>query len=215
MMSYPQIVFLLAGFFLIAGLIGCVQVPLDVKEYVPQIKNAKIVPAPLSNIEAFEVIDSDEFNVVASLYEYNGVLALALAITNKTSEEILPKDYSIRLADGRDCKKIKMLTREEMMQIRARYGGSKNYNMQDQFIEATMSNAMRAINVPTKEKLGAIADVGISNYFAFRPIYAKEKRFGVICFIPEFKLEFPLTLFVEINGREIRAPFLLKNKGSN
>ena len=66
---------------------------------------------------------------------------------------------------------------------------------------------MGALDAPTKGKLAQIIQYGIDNYFSYRPIYKGEQRSGILCFIPNFKLEYPLTLRVKIQKKTIDLLF--------
>lgn len=173
-------------------LFGCAPVPLDVNHFSPE--EIKLETADITG--------------KAALYEYNSVLVVDLTLANRSSMDILPKEYSVVLADGRDLKPVKMLKRSDLVEVRSKYtAGNTGGAIQDQLIAATMNNVMNAVNVPTKDKLINIIDKGIAQYFEFRPIYAGAERSGVLCFLPDFKLEYPLTLTVKCRDKKIEAQF--------
>ncbi|MFA6430816.1 MAG: hypothetical protein WCV91_00310 [Candidatus Margulisiibacteriota bacterium] len=188
------------------ALYGCAQVSLEVTEYKPQNIEPKPIESFIKDINYFSLHDDPSFEVDATIYEYNNIISLLISVKNKTGEDLEPEHYSISLADGRDHKPIKMLSRDDMLAIRAKYAGVSKGAIQDQVIEATMSNALKVANMPTKEKVIDLMTLGISKYFSFRKIYSKETREGVICFIADFKLEYPLTLSLKIKNRTL--PFI-------
>ncbi|HLD34966.1 MAG TPA: hypothetical protein VJB62_03830 [Patescibacteria group bacterium] len=190
------------------ALFGCAQVPLDITKYVPQDAKIKPFESFISTIQLYSLNEDPDYEVDANIYEYNNVLSMIIAIQNKTKEDLAPENYSITLADGRDLKKIKLLSRQELINIRAKYAGDSNGAIQDKVVEATMTNALKVANMPTKEKLADLITIGINNYFSFRTIYANDTRQGVLCFIPDFKLEYPLTLSVKINDRVLPFYFM-------
>lgn len=189
---------------LLVGLFGCTQITLKITKYAPQdMDNINIETSPsfISDLVFYKLHSDPSFEINANIYEFNNILSLLISIKNKTGKDLEPSEYSISLVDGRDLKKIKMLTLQNLLDIRARYTGSKGA-IQDQVIETTVSSALRVANVPTKEKLIELIDLGVNNYFSFRPIYSKETRQGVLCFIPSFKLEYPLGIMVKIKSND-------------
>jgi len=56
-------------------------------------------------------------------------------------------------------------------------------------------------------------DDAIDNYFSFRAIYAREKREGILCFMVDFKLEYPITLMIKIKDKVAWIRFLPPNMG--
>lgn len=190
------------------ALFGCAQVSLKITEYKPQNIELKPVESFIKDINYFSLQDDPSFEVNATIYEYNNIISLLISIKNKTKQDLEPENYSISLADGRDYKPIKMLSRDDMLAIRAKYAGVSKGAIQDQVIEATMSNALKVANMPTKEKVIDLMTLGINKYFSFRKIYSSETREGVICFIADFNLEYPLTLSIKINDRILPFYFM-------
>lgn len=188
-------------------LCGCAEVPLEISRFDPVVDRPE-VKLVLINNEPQAVFEDDKYKITAGLYEYNTIFALILAIRNETDKDLPADDYSIRLADGRDLKTIRMLTRQDLMATKSKYssgGGSGGF--QDQLLQATMDTLMNTLNVSTKQRLIKIIDQGIEQYFAFRPIYANDKRDGVLCFLPDFKLEYPITLIIKIRDEKVEMRF--------
>jgi len=189
-------------------IVGCSQVPLQVTYFDPVLDRPNIKTISVSD-EAYASLENSRVSINAVIYEYNSMIALYLELSNKNSVDISPEEYSISLADGRDLKPIRLLKRSELVEIKAKFiGGGRSNALQDQLIEATMTNAMNVVNVPTKDKIIKLIDEGINQYFSFRPVYANATRTGVLCFMPDFKLEYPLTLLVKIKGEPLAIRFL-------
>lgn len=198
-------------FILAVILLGCAEVPQEVKHFEP------LADSPLEKVFLKDNVPSIAYEdavgkITASIFEYNTILAVPISITNKLSKDELPTEYSISLADGRDLKPIKMLKRDDLIKIKAKYLGEGSSNLEDQLLEATVTNIMNVANMPTKDRVVKLLDEGINSYFAFRPIYAGEKREGVLCFLPDFKLEYPLTLMVKVRGEKIDFKFFPKER---
>lgn len=163
---------------------GCAQVPLDINYFVPA-PGQPGIKTVVYNGGDYSDLQSANYTVDASPYEYNTIIALLLVVENKSGVDVQPADYTISLTDGRDLKPLKMLTRDDLIAIKAKYsgGGSGGSSgaIQDQLINNSMNMIMNTVNVPTKDKLINIINQGIDNYFAFRPVYAREK--GAACFV--------------------------------
>jgi hypothetical protein len=195
-------------------LLGCTQAAIEAVNYEPVIDQPAITTAVVSS-EVFAEYTAADFRLTAALFEYNNVLALSLEIRNLTGEDLSAGDYSISMTDGRDRKPIIMLSRQDLISTKAKVAGTGGSGpIQDQLIQATVDTLMNTINQPTKEKLIRIIDQGIDNYFSFRPVYANERRGGVLCFVPDFKLEFPLAVTVKINQEPYVIKFLPRQKAS-
>lgn len=209
-MKYLAILLLLSVVFIS----GCAtQVPIEIARFDPQVKGTTQTTFEYLD-ETFVSAEADDLTIKTALFEYNSAIALTIALTNKTIENIQPSDYSIQLFDGRDMKPLKLLTRDDLAKIRARYTGGIPGAIQDQVIEATMTNVMNAVNMPTKDKLIKLIDYAIDNYFEFRPIYRGETREGFLCFLHNFKFEYPLTLVIKHRGEATYIKFTAARKTS-
>lgn len=182
-------------------LFGCEQVPLQITYFTPHNTKAQVIPSFFSEMDLYKLHEDEDFEIYANICEYNNILTMIMSIKNKTKVDLEPENYSITLTDGRDFKKIKMLTREDILNIRTKYAGNKNAAIQDQVIEATVNNALKVTNVSTKAKMVQLIDLVINNYFSFRPIFANETRRGILCFLNDFKLEYPLGIMLKIKTK--------------
>jgi hypothetical protein len=192
-------------------LFGCAQVPLDLQKFDPAADLPQKTVFQKDN-ETYLAFEDKTAKVSTAIYEYNTVIVIPLEITNKTGQDIANAEYTITLADGRDRKTVKLISRDDLVKIKGKYSGGGSSALQDQVIETTITSLMNAVNLPTKDRLIKIIDQGIDQYFEFRPIYARETRSGVLCFIPDFKLEYPLTLSLKIKGEPIDLQFFPRVK---
>lgn len=197
----------LTFFLLTIFIFGCAQMPLEIIKYLPQNAGSKLEPSFIQDLNLYNVYEDNNFDVDANVYEYNNIIALLIAVKNKRAEMLSPEDYSIGLADGRDLKPVRMLSRQELLNIKLKYTSNDRGAITDQAIEATMGNVMKIANFPTKEKMAELIDLGANNYFSFRPIYQGEIRQGILCFMPDFKLEYPLTVQVKLPGKVLALKY--------
>ncbi|MFA5113901.1 MAG: hypothetical protein WC529_06380 [Candidatus Margulisiibacteriota bacterium] len=195
---------LLAGLFMT---LGCAQVPLATTNYEPQVDQPGLKSVVIGN-DTFAEYTLPDCRITSAIFEFNNVIAVSLEIRNLTGQDLGVKEYAVSLADGRDLKPVKMLTRQDLVATRAKMSGGTGGAIQDQLIQATVDTIMNTMNTPTKEKLIKIIDQGIAEYFDFRPVYANDRRGGVLCFVPDFQLEYPLTLTVKIKGEPHIIKFL-------
>ena len=159
--------------------------------------------------ETYSSFEDNNYRVTAALFEYNSVMVLPLEIFNKTGSDIEPQEYSVSLHDGRDLKQIKMLKRQDLMAVRGKLGGkSFGKDLEGMAIDATVNILMDAANVNTQKTMIKGLDQAIHDYFSFRPVYALETRQGLLCFLVDFKLEYPLTLMLRIRNEHIQLRFL-------
>jgi len=187
---------------------GCSQVALDITSYTPLEKTGDPIPSFVKGIALYPLYSDVGLEVAANIYEFNNIMTLFLAIKNETDRDIAAGSYSIFVSDGRDNKELKRLSRQDMLNIKMKYTGTPGGAIQDQVINVTMSNAMKVANVPTKEKLAELIGLMADNYFSFRPIYARETRQGILCFMPDFKLEYPLTITLRMPSGDKNFVFL-------
>jgi hypothetical protein len=199
---------IVAGLFLV---LGCVPAAIDAVNYNP-VTDRPEIKAILVSEEVFAEYGTGDYRVTIGIFEYNKVLAVSLEIRNLTAVDLSPKEYSVTLADGRDLKPIKLLSRQDLIATKAKVSGASTGAFQDQLIQATVDTVMNTMNQPTKDKLIEIIDQGIAQYFTFRPVYANDQRSGVLCFVPDFRLEYPLTVTVRIKGEPYIVKFLPRRK---
>lgn len=193
-------------------LFGCAQVATYNMTYFQPVN----VPAKtfnyLDQTVSYASYSNDDVEIAASIVEYNTYIIVAsLKIVNVSGKTIEPESYSIALFDGKDYKSIRLLTRDEVQSVKNTVaGGPSGGAIQDQIINTSVNTLMSAVDAPTKGKLVRIIQYGIDNYFSFRPIWIKGQREGFLCFLPNFKLEFPLTLRIKMNGKVIDLKFVPK-----
>lgn len=200
----PTIVFSL----LVAVIVGGCGTPIEINRFDPITKIPGTKSFTLDN-EIYGSNENHQYRVAAALFEYNSVIVMPLEITNKTGRNIEPGQYSISLHDGRDLKTIRMLTRKELVAVKGKLeGNSSGSGLEGMALEATVNALMTAANMPTKNVMVQGLNHAINDYFSFRPIYAHETRRGLLCFLVEFKLEYPIALIVKIHGEEFKLKFM-------
>lgn len=157
----------------------------------------------------FACHSGDKIKISAAMVGYNNYLvASTIRITNHTGSDIEPGEYSVDLYDGKDLKPVRELTRDELQNVKNTVaGGPGSGAIQDQIINTSVNTIMGALDAPTKNKLAHIIQYGIDNYFSYRPIYKGSERNGILCFIPNFKLEYPLTLRIKIQKKTVDILF--------
>lgn len=191
-------------------LLGCGNTPVEVNHFDPVLDQPHLTKIVREDDDLVSC-QTNKFKVVAALYEYNSVIVMPLNISNKTGQTIQPKDYSISLHDGRDLKKIKMLTRTDLVKIKGKLEGSGSGGggggIESMALEATVNAIMSATSMPTKNLMLKGLDHAINDYFEFRPIWANETRAGLLCFLVDFKLEYPLTLALKVRDERIDLKF--------
>jgi len=193
---------------LVPFLFGCAKPPVEVNHFIPAPNQLHVKKAVKHNSETYSVYDNDRFKIETAIYEYKGIIVVPLEITNKEKKDIEPQEYKIALSDGRDYKEIKMLSRQDIILTRGRYQGNPpSLGLSNQLIETTFQTVSSIVSPPTKDRLIQALDYAINNYFSFRPIYAGETRTGILCFLVDFKLEYPLTLTLAAKEEKVHIYF--------
>ena len=194
---------------------GCAQAPMSaqINRFDPQLQ-PPYTKTFIQGGETYITYENLNYKISAALFEYQSIIVLPLEIFNHTAFEIRPEEYVVSLHDGRDLKPIKMLTRTDLQAARSKLGGGggSSGGIQQQLIESTLNAIMEATNVSSKNTMIKSIDIAIDNYFQLRPIYAGEKREGILCFLVDFKLEYPITLMVKLKGEEIKLKFMPQMK---
>lgn len=183
---------------------GCATSPLPpqikIIRFDPVIDSPQVKSFVRAN-ETYISFESDGYAVDAAVFESQAVIFIPLTVYNNTGKEILPADYSFSLHDGRDLKTIKMLTRDEISNIKAKLEGRPGgVNIETQVINTAMDSFMDLAGNNGKASIIKAMGYAVDNYFSFRPIYPREKRTGVLCFLLNFKAEYPITLKMQIRG---------------
>lgn len=152
--------------------------------------------------ETYFVKESQDYSITFTVFGYKNFLALPIEIKNKTTSDFEPEDYSIALYDGMDLLPAKMITRDELSIIEKKLLDVKGFNITSPSIQGAVSTVDSLINMPANSSLGGDIQSIMNNYFEFRPVYAKSSRKGFIAFFHDFKLEYPLTLKITIDGQD-------------
>jgi hypothetical protein len=206
-----------AGLFFLALVVlltGCVSAPLPppvkVIRFNPVISSPQITTFVEPRInETYIRYNSTDYVITSAVFESQSLLLAPLNITNNTSRNIEPDEYAVSLHDGRDLKKVKMLKRDDLIAIKTKIEGvSSGGNIETQVFNNVMDSVMSITNNTEKQKLIQGLHTAINNYFSFRPIYSRETRSGILCFMLDFKAEYPLTLRVMIRDKAIDLQFL-------
>lgn len=195
---------------LIPLLAGCSAPPVEVDYYVPVAASARdnvVVRGGYSFIEH----SGKNYWLSATLIGAKKVYIVSLKVINKTSADLGPEDYSVSLADGRDAKPLNYISRESVIRYRASLAGGgqdlKSGNPMADMALTQLNNAISSLGKNQKSELLQSIDSAIEHYFAFRPIYAGEAREGVICYFPDFVLEYPLVLRVKLPDETVDFKF--------
>ena len=194
-------------------LVGCGAPPYEINRFEPQ-DDTGLTRVVLKGGEKYLAFEGKNIDISAALFEYNNIVVLPLTILNKTNKTIMPQDYSLGLYDGRDHKPIKLVTRDDLAKFRAGISGkgSPAIPLENQAVQVAFSAIAGIIQPSEKEAIVKGMDVAINNYFEFRPIWAREAREGILCFLVDFKLEYPLTLEIKIEGQPVWLRFLPEPK---
>ena len=152
--------------------------------------------------EKYYVFASKDYDLTFTIFGYKDFLALPLDIKNKTGQDIEPEDYCIALYDGKDLMPIKLITRKEMSLVEKKLTNSPGFSLTSPSLQGAVSAVDSIVNMPANSSLGNNIQSILDNYFEFRPIYAKSIRKGFLAFYHDFKLEYPLTLKITINGED-------------
>lgn len=189
-------------------LTGCAKTPIEVMRFDP-INDTPDTKILVKNNETFISKRSKTFKVTSALFESQSIMIMPLEIVNYTGEDIQTSEYSVSLHDGRDMKQLKMLGRDELVAVKNKLEGNPGAGgFENQIINTTVNTVMGMTNLSSKEYIiKSIADA-IDNYFSFRPIYTREKREGILCFIIDFKPEYPITLVVKIKDEDFYFRFM-------
>jgi len=191
-------------------LFGCAEAPIDITNFDVVLNSPRIKTFLLNNVK-YASYETANHKVIAALFEYQAVMVLPLEIVNHTDEDVKADQYSIGLFDGRDLKPIKMLKREDLVAFKSKQqggGAATAGGIEGQVIQGTLNAILGATNRDAKGYVLKGVDQAIDRYFSFRPIYAREAREGILCFLLDFKEEDPITLKIKLKGEVIKLQFL-------
>jgi len=188
---------------------GCAKPPVKVKLYEP------VITAPNQKIEdkngqkLIEYFDSD-VAVSASIVGAQGIMVVSLRITSLTGKDIPADEYSIELADGRDFKPLRLVSREVVMEYRKNLSTGQEIKSGNGMLDLALTQFGGIIqdmgNTERSEFLKSV-DWAVDHYFALRTIYVNEPRAGVLCYYADFILEYPLTLRIKLRQKPIDLQF--------
>ena len=194
-------------------LCGCAQAPLDVNRF-DLISSLPNVTTASKEGGAYAVYDGPGSKVTAALFEYQNVYVVHLAIENKTSTDVQTKEYSVGLYDGRDYMPLKALTRKDLLDFKAQYskpsGAVASFGAPD--VVAALTNVVNTVVPSSRAAILESIDHAVDSYYVFRPIYSHETREGIICYLLDFKPEYPITLRVALKGQNIDFKFMPEKK---
>lgn len=194
-------------FMMLFYVAGCAQSTLKINRFTPVVE-PPFTKLFLKDNENYIGYASENYSASAALFEYDSIIILPLEIVNRTNHDILSDKYSVSLLDGRDLKSITMLNRDHLISSKSKMGGgSSSGGIQQQLIENALNSIMDVANLSEKKIMAKGLEKAINDYFEFRPIYAGEKRSGILCFLVNFKLEHPLTLMIDLAGEKIKLRF--------
>ncbi|MBU0672838.1 MAG: hypothetical protein KJ732_07425 [Candidatus Margulisbacteria bacterium] len=189
---------------------GCSSVPIEIKHFVPVLNLPAVHRSVKYGDEGVE-FESKDYHISAVLFESNNIIVLPLSIQNRTAAAIDAGQYSVQLFDGRDFKPVKLISRDDLVKVRANYeGASQSLGSEQQVLTAALTAVANTISPSSKSYIMEGMDHAIDNYFQFRPIYALETREGILCFLVDFGLEYPLNLKIKIRDRDIDLFFMPK-----
>ncbi|MEA3493497.1 MAG: hypothetical protein U9R38_03815 [Candidatus Margulisiibacteriota bacterium] len=188
-------------------LVGCSSHRLNLTRYEPN-------PAPPYQRVMIEkggdegrylIYQSNRYKIKAALYAYNQIIVLPLTISNGTGSRILPEEYCVALYDGRDYKELHIVKRDTISRIKATYqsnGKGAGAGLMDAAAQVAFNAVVDIFSPATKDMVVKALNQIEDQYFSFRPIWAHEKRYGVLAFVHDFQLEFPLTLVVKVKDEK-------------
>lgn len=189
---------------------GCAKAPVTVDYYQPAAKlpNDKITAQGnflfISNV-------NDDYAVKAMLSGGENIMVVYLTIDNKTVSDLTAADYSVRLTDGLDRKPLQLISREVVMAYRAQVAAGDKVSSGNAMVDAALTQLSGMVKSMGSTELAQFLtsmNWAIDHYFAFRPVYAKRSREGVLCYFVNFIREYPLTLEIKIKNKTIDFDFL-------
>ena len=210
-------VFLISSVILLVFSAGCSgsDPGMTIDRFEPIINPPKVT-ASVKNNESFINFKNNKYEITAGLFEAQSIMVMPISIANKSDNRIDTADYSISLHDGRDYKVIERLSRDTLITAKGKIegNGSISGGIEQQVISTLITTVMSLTSVSQKNQVLQGMDMAVNNYFSFRPIYAHETRSGVLCFVIDFKPEFPLTLKIKLKDEIIHLQFMPKKESA-
>jgi hypothetical protein len=188
---------------------GCAKPPVQIKFYEPVITSPNQEIEVKNGQKAIEYFDND-YAVSASMVGSQGIMVVSLRIACRTGKDIKPDEYTIELADGRDLKPLKLISREVVMEYRKKLSTGQEIKTGNGMLDLALTQFSGIIqgmgNTELSQFLKSV-DWAVDHYFAFRTIYVNEPRGGVLCYYADFILEYPLTLRIKLRQKQIDLQF--------
>lgn len=208
---------LLSAFLFIIFMCGCAgQVPQEVNVYKPANLQDGVIEIKKPQV-TYAQWETDRYKVLSALFEYKGIYVADVEITNKTSVNVQPGEYSIALTDGNDRLHFMMISAETIQKIRdgikGETGGKLDLKEAEQRVLDAAVSIFQSMQPSDVELLQKGLNRVIDQYFAFRPIWAGDTRKGLIAFKPDFRLEYPIRLSLAIKGDKTEIIFVPSKGG--
>ncbi|MFA4967888.1 MAG: hypothetical protein WC624_06730 [Candidatus Margulisiibacteriota bacterium] len=191
-------------------LCSCAKAPVVIDRYQPVAKTANEKIEVQDNYLAIKNVDADHA-ITAMLSGAENIVIVYLKIENKTGLDLTAADYSVRLTDGLDRKPLQLISREMVMEYRARVAVGDKIASGNAMVDLALTqleNMAKTMGSTELAQFITSIDWAIEHYFAFRPVYANRSREGVLCYSVNFIREYPLTLEIKIKGKTINFDFL-------
>jgi len=192
-----------------AILAGCAKAPVQIKFYEPAITSPN-QEIEVKNGQKFIGYKDKDYAVSATMFGSQGIIVVSLRIADLTGKDLPAAEYSIELADGRDHKPLKLISREVVMEYRKKLSTGQEIKTGNGMLDLALTQFSGIIqsmgNTELSEFLKSV-DWAVDHYFAFRTIYVNEPREGVLCYYADFILEYPLTLRIKLRQKQIDLQF--------
>lgn len=199
---------------ILIALYGCGSPPVEVNRFDP-LTGGPFISTLDKNGEIYASYLDPDIQVVTTIYEYNSIIVMPLSIINRTGQDIEASDYSLSLSDGRDLKTVTMLTRDDLVNVKGRLEGKGTdfgSGIEGMALAATVNAFEDLTNQPSTKMMVQGINQAINDYFEFRPLYAGEARTGLLCYLVDFKLEYPLSVRLKVKDKLIEIKFLPQPK---
>jgi len=196
-------------------LCGCDGQELKFKTFEPTSLSPDMKVFQKDNLTYVEY-QSKKYKVTVSLFEYQNFFIAPVEIDNLTNSDIATREYSIGLFDGRDYLPIKMLPIENLRSIQAGLNGGSpafSYDSPEKALQTAVASILEKVQPSSKKAAAEGLERLIGEYYAFRPVYANETRKGLLAFLLDFPLEYPLSVIVKLKGERIDFHFMPSTEG--
>ena len=190
-------------------LYGCESAPVKIDRYLPAPGSA-LETVTSQGLDKFINYADDELAVTAAISGSGNIFVVSLMIDNKSAEDIGAADYSARLVDGRDEKPLQLVSREVVIEYRKKLATGQEIKSGNAMLDTALNQLSALTRTTGRSELAQYirsVDWAIDHYFAFRPVYAREAREGILCYYADFILEYPLTLKLKVRGKALNFIF--------